>query len=125
MFTLSDTRIFINVYETKIIGHFFSIWVSLVPANRTKYYLFMNVAFTRLIKLQGLNREFNFRKLNGDPVHYHVDVTDERGQRILFQMEKQDNGAWRANAGQVPKWMEGAEPVIGDAIEEFMSGENK
>ena len=64
----------------------------------------MNVAFTRLIKLQGLNREFNFRKLNGTPVHYHVDVTDERGQRILFQIEKKNDGEWKANIPHVPKW---------------------
>ena len=84
----------------------------------------MNVAFTRLIKLQGLNREFNFRKLNGTPVHYHVDVTDERGQRILFQIEKKGDGEWKANIPQFPKWMEGAEPVLGHVIEEFMeSGE--
>jgi hypothetical protein len=84
----------------------------------------MNVAFTRLIKLQGLNREFNFRKLNGTAIHYHVDVTDERGQRILFQIEKKGDGEWKTIAPQVPKWMEGAEPVLGDAIEQYMSEEN-
>ena len=83
----------------------------------------MNVAFTRLIKLQGLNREFNFRRLNGTPVHYHVDVTDERGQRILFQIEKIGEGAWKTNVPQLPKWMEGAEPALGDAIEEYMASE--
>ena len=40
-----------------------------------------NIHFTRLIKAAGRLREFNFRKL---PDHlFHVDVSDERGNRII------------------------------------------
>jgi hypothetical protein len=46
-----------------------------------------NVQFSKLIKAEGRLREFNFRKSNGigGPV-YHVDVSDDRGNRYYINM---------------------------------------
>ena len=51
-----------------------------------------NVQFSKLIKAEGRLREFNFRKSNGiaGPV-YHVDVSDDRGNRYYINMLLEDN----------------------------------
>ena len=51
-----------------------------------------NIQFTKLIKAEGRLREFNFRKVNGLLEElFTVDVSDDRGNRIMFKMQKQGN----------------------------------
>jgi len=53
-----------------------------------------NIQFTRLVKADGRLREFNFRKINsGTEGLFTVDVSDDRGNRIIFNMEKNE-GHW-------------------------------
>ena len=53
------------------------------------------VHFTRLIKAGGRLREFNFRKMKQlEEDIFSVDTVDDRGNRILFYMNKTDNGPW-------------------------------
>ena len=48
-----------------------------------------NIQFTKVLKAEGRMREFNFRKPNGrEAAPATVDVSDDRGHRIVFQMEK-------------------------------------
>jgi hypothetical protein len=65
-----------------------------------------NIQFTKLIKAEGRLREFNFRKVNG--LHeelFTVDVSDDRGNRIMFKMRKEGN-EWLILADQtVPEWI--------------------
>jgi hypothetical protein len=65
-----------------------------------------NIQFTKLIKADGRLREFNFRKVNG--LHeelFTVDVSDDRGNRIMFKMRKEGN-EWLILADQtVPDWI--------------------
>ena len=48
-----------------------------------------NIQFTKLVKAEGRLREFNFRKQNKleDSV-FTVDVSDDRGNRIIFSMKR-------------------------------------
>jgi len=51
-----------------------------------------NIQFTKLLKVEGRLREFNFRKLGGvNEGFFTVDVVDDRGNRILFRMQKTDD----------------------------------
>ncbi len=76
-----------------------------------------NIQFTKLIKAPGNLKEFNFRKVPGDTEKFHVDVNDDRGNRIMFNM-KAENGGWKIIEETVPKWVTEAEEKINAAIEE-------
>ena len=61
-----------------------------------------NIQFTRLIKADGRLKEFNFRKPNGrEEGLFTVDVIDDRGNRIIFNMAKEEN-AWRIVSENLP-----------------------
>jgi len=76
-----------------------------------------NVQFTRLVKAEGYLREFNFRKkvVEGKMI-FNVDVTDDRANRIFFDMEKQ-NDVWKLNQQQLPTWITGSEKDLHELIE--------
>ena len=67
-----------------------------------------NVQFSKLIKAEGRLREFNFRKSNGiaGPV-YHIDVSDDRGNRYYINMQLEDN-AWTVQEKNLPPWIQEA-----------------
>lgn len=77
-----------------------------------------NIQFTKLVKADGRLREFNFRKING--MHeslFSVDVVDDRGNRIIFRMEKED-GTWKIIKQALPIWIIENEKNFHEAIEE-------
>jgi hypothetical protein len=78
-----------------------------------------NIQFTKLIKAEGRLREFNFRKVNG--LHeelFTVDVSDDRGNRLMFKMTKEGNG-WLIGTDQsLPEWIKINNPKFNEAIEE-------
>lgn len=76
----------------------------------------MKLHFTKLVKAGGRLREFNFRRLAGSSELYHVDVSDDRGNRIIFKTRK-ENGVWKIEDTALPKWVYEAEPHMKDAIE--------
>jgi hypothetical protein len=66
---------------------------------------FRNIQFTRLVKADGRLREFNFRKSNGlQEGLFTVDVSDDRGNRIVFHMQKEE-GIWKIVKQQMPAWI--------------------
>lgn len=76
------------------------------------------IQFTRLIKAGGRLREFNFRRATtAEQVYFSVNVVDDRGDRILFQLF-QEQQAWRLGPQKVPVWVEQQEARLGEAIEE-------
>ncbi len=76
------------------------------------------VQFTRLLKAGGRLREFNFRKVNAQGTElFNVNVCDDRGDRILFQMHKEQND-WRLGPQQVPAWVSQKESEMHTVIEE-------
>lgn len=78
-----------------------------------------NIHFTRLIKADGRQREFNFRRVSGtnaDSV-FTVDVSDDRGNRILFKMLNHD-GQWKIEYQPLPAWILENEATFHEIIEE-------
>jgi len=77
-----------------------------------------NIQFTRTIKADNRLREFNFRKLGGlQEGLFTIDVVDDRGNRIMFRMHKDDNG-WKIVNQPLPEWIIKNERVFHDLIEE-------
>jgi hypothetical protein len=78
------------------------------------------VQFTHLLKAGGRLREFNFRKINNDPNRelFSVNVCDDRGERIFFTMQKEQND-WRfGTTSPLPAWISQQETQLHTAIEE-------
>jgi len=77
-----------------------------------------NIQFTRLIKVDGRLKEFNFRKPNSKQEGlFTVDVIDERSARIIFNMEKTDN-SWKIVDTELPGWVIENENAFHEIIEE-------
>jgi hypothetical protein len=77
-----------------------------------------NIQFSKLVKADGRLREFNFRKINGIAESlFTVDVSDDRGYRIMFRMRK-DGEHWKILEELLPKWIMENENVFHDLIEE-------
>ena len=78
-----------------------------------------NVQFTKVLKAEGRMREINFRKPNGrEQALCTVDVSDDRGQRIIFTMQKDDNNSWKIVPQALPVWITQLEKKLSDLIEE-------
>ena len=77
-----------------------------------------NVHFTRLVKIANRLREFNFRKVP-DAVDqlFHIDVADDRGNRIVFKVRKEE-GRWHINNEGVPQWIAACEGTLHEVITE-------
>lgn len=78
-----------------------------------------NIHFTKLVKVNGRLKEFNFRKLGGaNEGLFTVDVSDDRGNRILFRMQKESD-TWKiVPQQQLPNWVMEKEITFHDLIEE-------
>jgi hypothetical protein len=76
-----------------------------------------NIHFTKLVKVTNRLREFNFRKVGGiTGGYFHVDVPDDRGNRIIFKMHK-ENGQWRFMDEFIPNWIVPLEDQFSELIE--------
>ncbi|MFI5188210.1 MAG: hypothetical protein ACHQF0_15880 [Chitinophagales bacterium] len=79
---------------------------------------FKNIQFSRLVKTEGRLREFNFRKSNPNGTTlFFVDVTDDRSNRILFQMQK-NNESWKIQPQLLPDWILKNENKLHELIED-------
>lgn len=77
-----------------------------------------NIQFTKLVKADGRLREFNFRRVNGlQEGLFTVDVSDDRGNRIMFRMEQKE-GKWKIQDQPLPDWVKNSEPAFHELIEE-------
>lgn len=78
-----------------------------------------NIHFTKLVKTADRLHEFNFRMLPGTSnSSMHVDVPDDRGNRIIFKMNKEDGNRWRITEQHLPAWVLDSEKKLNDLIEE-------
>ena len=79
----------------------------------------MSTYFSRVIKAGGKQREFNFRQLsNEEGIKYSVDVPDDRGLRITFQMITDKEGQWKTVTKPPQPWIEEAQTELSNAIKE-------
>ncbi len=87
-----------------------------------KMEVFKNIQFTKLIKAEGRLREFNFRNhlsvLQKDICS--VNVTDDRGNRIIFEMHKQDDG-WKISQTKLPVWILENDPNFQKVLDEELN----
>ena len=80
-----------------------------------------NVHFTKLVRVEGRLREFNFRKMGGPAEEkFSVDTVDLRGNRIMFFMKK-ENENWKINSGLVPVWVTQSEANLNEMIKEELN----
>jgi hypothetical protein len=78
------------------------------------------VHFTRLIKAGGRLREFNIRKMRlADDEVFSIDTVDDRGNRIIFRMQKEGNGTWNiVPLDQIlPAWIGEVEQKLREQID--------
>lgn len=76
-----------------------------------------NIQFTKLIKVDGRLKEFNFRKPNSkQDGSFTVDVMDELGARIIFNMEKKESN-WCITNPQLPVWVLESEHAFQEIID--------
>lgn len=78
-----------------------------------------NIQFTKLIKVDGRLREFNFRKMtNAAGMQFSVDVSDDKGNRIMLWLQK-ENGNWNIQEpSTLPAWILKQESILHQLIEE-------
>ena len=77
-----------------------------------------NIQFSKLLKADGRLREFNFRKPNGLLEGlFTVDVSDDRGNRLVFHMQK-DEKSWKIIKQTLPPWIFDTESQLNALIEE-------
>ncbi len=80
-----------------------------------------NIQFTRLIKAEGRLREFNFRKMRVlQETLFSIDVVDDRGNRIMFRMRKDDQH-WTIIPQPLPQWVTEQEKRMSEMIEEELA----
>lgn len=80
-----------------------------------------NIQFTRLVKAPVQQREFNFRRIpNTDTETFHVDVSDDRMNRIIFKMQKGSAGCWKIVDTSLPVWICQAEEKLNEILEQEM-----
>ena len=86
--------------------------------KQSQIFTFKNIQFSKLVKTEGRLREFNFRKSNPNgKVLFFVDVTDDRSNRIIFQMIK-DNDSWKIQPQLLPDWIVKNENKFHELIED-------
>lgn len=82
-----------------------------------------NIQFTRMYKVDGYLKEFNFRKSNATQKgKASIDTIDERGNRIMFFIEKTDDQGWKIINKDLPGWIMEKEQDINDAMQEELPG---
>jgi hypothetical protein len=75
--------------------------------------------FSKIIKTGERQREFNFTTLSrANDTGFRVDVPDDKGNRIMFQMHLNGEGEWKTDDENLPVWVHQVEAVLGDAIKE-------
>ena len=76
------------------------------------------VQFSLLVKAGDRVREFNFRKLSmPSDEAFTVNVCDERGNRVVFTLEKKE-GEWKVLPfPKIPRWIVQGETRLAEALE--------
>jgi hypothetical protein len=75
--------------------------------------------FSKIIKTGDRQREFNFRKLTRHAdTGFSVDVPDDKGNRIMFNMFLNAEGEWKTDSENLPIWVQQVEGILAEAIRE-------
>ncbi|HLY71941.1 MAG TPA: hypothetical protein VKR53_19540 [Puia sp.] len=76
--------------------------------------------FSTTIRANGRQKEFNFLKVNSASIPtYHIDVSDERGNRHYFSLVLAEDH-WAISGGvAVPEWIRNAEKLLETTVLEY------
>ena len=75
------------------------------------------VQFSKHIKAGGRIKEFNFLKLNNTQAPtYSVDVSDERGKRLVFLFIN-DGGNWKISGEGLPEWLTSSGDILQQEVD--------
>ncbi len=86
------------------------------------YVFVKTVCFTRLIKAGGRLREFNFIRLGGNRQNiFDVDVVDNRFNRVMFKVQKDERDWHIIQQADLPEWVSNAETELREIILEEIS----
>jgi hypothetical protein len=77
----------------------------------------MKPYFTKVVKAGDRLREFNFRMLSVPGNLIHVDVSDERGSRHIFKMQRFESDRWKIEDQNLPDWIYEAQERLSAAIQ--------
>ena len=77
----------------------------------------MKPYFTKVVKAGDRLREFNFRTLSVPKNLIHVDVSDERGSRHIFKMQRFEPDQWKIEDQNLPEWIYEAQDGLSAAIQ--------
>ena len=77
----------------------------------------VNIAFSKLVKIEGRQWEVNFRKLPSSPYQFHADTATLQGERIQFQLYREGTAGWKVNGRDLPVLISEASDKLGSAIE--------
>ncbi len=77
------------------------------------------IHFSKLIKISGRVREFNFRKNNNaGPQVFDVDTADGRGSRLYFRLIKENEEWSMTTKMDLPTWITENQEQIIESLEE-------
>ena len=94
------------------------IVLSLFESDLMELKFIKNIQFTKLIKVDGKLKEFNFRKPNNRQESlFTVDTAEEYGSRIIFHMQKKDT-SWKIIPQELPPWILEKENDFSELIEQ-------
>ncbi len=71
------------------------------------------IQFSLLIRINDRLREFNF--LQRTPTLYDTNVSDERGNRFMFKLVK-ENEIWKVQGQNIPSWITENEVALNEAL---------
>lgn len=77
----------------------------------------VNIAFSKLVKIEGRQWEVNFRRLPSSPYQFHADTVTLQGERIQFHIYREGTAGWKVNGRDLPAWFSENSDKLGSAIE--------
>jgi hypothetical protein len=89
-----------------------------LPTAFVVSYSMQNIAFSRVLKMNGRVWEFNFRKLPGEQNAFHTDFTDAKDNRVQFVLFHDIDGTWKIKGTLVPSWVLNEIPMLSNVIDE-------
>lgn len=82
-----------------------------------------NIQFSHLIKINGQQKEFNFRKSNADmKALFTVDTLDPKGNRIIFNMQPSGD-SWSIMQTELPAWILENEKAMDESIQRELNSQ--
>jgi hypothetical protein len=77
----------------------------------------INITFSKFVKMNGRLWEVNFRKLSRGQCFFYADTATIQGERIQFNLQRQEGSEWQILGNNLPEWLHQAVKSIGASID--------